>query len=95
MSDAFKCLAIETATQNCSVAICHGALQCVRESSESGTQTREVFRFVAEVLSETGLSLRDLDCLALGVGPGGFTGLRVGAAAAPTITSQRDGSREW
>lgn len=82
MTDGFKCLAIETATQNCSIAACNGRQVSLRESAIAGEQSRYLFDWVAEVLEEQSLSLGALDCLALGVGPGGFTGLRVGAAAA-------------
>ena len=90
MTEAFRCLAIETATQNCSVAVCDGSLRSLRETSQPGVQSRGLFRFIAEALNEADLSLGDLDCIALGVGPGGFTGLRVGAAAAQSLAFGAD-----
>lgn len=85
MTAEFKCLAIETATQNFSVAVCRGEQVSVSEEINTGAQSRRLFDAIAEVLGSQKLSLTDLHCIALGIGPGAFTGLRVGAAAAQSL----------
>ncbi len=79
-SSAFKCLAVETSTQLYSVAACNGDSIATRESLLDRDRSRNIFHWAMEVLAELELELEDLDVLAFGCGPGGFTGLRVAAA---------------
>lgn len=77
-----KLLAIDTATERCSVA-----LLIDERIVERATQTQRghadlVLPMVEEVLAEGGLSLRQLDGLAYGRGPGGFTGVRIAVGVA-------------
>jgi tRNA threonylcarbamoyladenosine biosynthesis protein TsaB len=81
----FRCLAVETASQTCSVAACVGDRSASRQWAAGGEESRQIFSLIGEVLDETGQGLDDLDCIALGCGPGGFTGLRVGAAAVQAL----------
>jgi tRNA threonylcarbamoyladenosine biosynthesis protein TsaB len=46
---------------------------------------RELMPAVDRLMREAGLAFRDLDALAVGIGPGGFTGLRIGIATAHGI----------
>lgn len=48
---------------------------------------RDLMPALAKVLERAGLGYRDLDAVAVGVGPGGFTGLRIGIAAARAIAA--------
>ena len=81
----FKCLAIETSQPGCSVAATNGGRIGIREYGAPGEQSRRVFASVREVLDEMDLALAELDCIAFGCGPGGFTGLRIGAAVAQSL----------
>ncbi|MCW5900196.1 MAG: tRNA (adenosine(37)-N6)-threonylcarbamoyltransferase complex dimerization subunit type 1 TsaB [Flavobacteriales bacterium] len=77
-------LAIETATKLCSVALGRdGQVLAIREvDSEKLAHAEKVNVFIAEVMEEAGLPLKDLDAVAVGIGPGSYTGLRIGLSAA-------------
>ena len=85
MSGEFACLAVETATDVCSIAACVGGRSSVREYTAPDKTSRHIYEIVGEVLDEIGLNLGSLDCLAFGGGPGGFTGLRVGASVVQAL----------
>jgi len=82
---SFACLAIEMATGVGSVAACVGARTSSREYTGQRMQSRDIYAGVREVLDELELELAALDCIALGCGPGAFTGLRVAAAVAQAL----------
>jgi tRNA threonylcarbamoyladenosine biosynthesis protein TsaB len=87
-------LAIETATKLCSVALGrNGQLLAIREidpsagepleaKSEKLAHAEKVNVFIAEVMEDAGLPLKELDAVAVGIGPGSYTGLRIGLSAA-------------
>lgn len=54
-----------------------------------------LFPLIAQVLGDLGGTLNDVDTLALADGPGSFTGLRVGAAAAKALARSRAGLTVW
>ncbi len=70
-------LCIETGTDICSVGIAKdGELISLRESDEGRDHARKVGVFVDELLRETGIAPDELDAVAVGKGPGSYTGLR-------------------
>ncbi len=76
-------LCIETGTDICSVGIAkEGELLSLRESDEGRDHARKVGVFVDELLHETGIAPDDLDAVAVGKGPGSYTGLRIGVSFA-------------
>jgi len=79
-----KILHIETSSKNCSVAISDGEkLLCVcEEVSENYKQSESLHTFVEWALEGAKISLKDLDAVSLGMGPGSYTGLRIGASSA-------------
>jgi len=79
-----KILHIETSSKNCSVAISENEkMVCLcEELSESYKQSESLHTFVKWALEGAEFSLRDVDAVCLGKGPGSYTGLRIGAAAA-------------
>lgn len=70
-------LAFEAATRRLSVALyCDGAIIEKSADVPNGGSER-LLPWANELLAEAGLTLRQLDGLAFGAGPGGFTGLRL------------------
>lgn len=76
-------LCIETGTDICSVGIAKdGELLSLRESDEGRDHAKKVGVFVDELLKETGIAPDDLAAVAVGKGPGSYTGLRIGVSFA-------------
>ncbi|WP_166920641.1 tRNA (adenosine(37)-N6)-threonylcarbamoyltransferase complex dimerization subunit type 1 TsaB [Flavobacterium poyangense] len=77
-------LNIETATKNCSVAIAkNGETILCKEIAEEGySHAEKLHVFIEEVIAEAGISVQDLVAIAVGQGPGSYTGLRIGVSAA-------------
>ncbi len=90
MADSFLILAIETATGCGSVAITrgsadHGQVLAEALAQPEKTHSRQLLGSVDWVMQSSGVSWADLDGVALSLGPGSFTGLRIGMAAAKGI----------
>ena len=76
-------LSIETGTDICSVALANdGELMALRESDEGRDHAKKVALFVDELLRETCVQPSDIDAIAVGKGPGSYTGLRIGVSFA-------------
>jgi len=88
--NGFRCIAIETATSHCSVAVCDGDRVDYFELADSRATSRQLYSVVRESLSRVGLAMSQLDCIAFGCGPGSFTGVRVAAAAAQALAFSQD-----
>jgi tRNA threonylcarbamoyladenosine biosynthesis protein TsaB len=73
-------LAIETSTPACSVALRMGDTVISRYCEEPRSHTKLVMSMVDEVLGQAPIKAADLNGLAVTLGPGSFTGLRIGFA---------------
>ena len=77
-----RVLALDAATESCSVALLVDDRLLVRQEESGKSHAQKILDMVAEVLAQGEISLSSLDGIAAGVGPGSFTGVRVGVAVA-------------
>jgi tRNA threonylcarbamoyladenosine biosynthesis protein TsaB len=76
-------LCIETGTDICSVGIVNnGELISLRESDSGRDHAKKVAVFVDEILAENNIDPQQIDAVAVGEGPGSYTGLRIGVSFA-------------
>lgn len=76
-------LALDTASASVSVAVHDGtAVLASRASAPAPRHAELLAPLITEALTEAGVTVRDLSAVAVGVGPGPFTGLRVGLVTA-------------
>lgn len=75
-------LAIDSATEFCSAALLHENKVYSRGSEAPRKHADLLLPYVDEVLGEAGITLSQVDALAVGRGPGSFTGVRIAAGIA-------------
>ena len=76
-------LTIDTATTACSVALVKdGTVQALRENNQGLNHSVLLAPYIDALLREHRLEVRDLDAIAVSMGPGSYTGLRIGVSTA-------------
>lgn len=76
-------LQIETATTSCSVALSRdGNTIAVKELNERNAHASSVTLFIEDVMKAGNYSMKDLDAVSVSMGPGSYTGLRIGVSTA-------------
>ncbi|MEO8487687.1 MAG: tRNA (adenosine(37)-N6)-threonylcarbamoyltransferase complex dimerization subunit type 1 TsaB [Betaproteobacteria bacterium] len=81
-----RILAIDSSTGRLSVACGDGRTFAVREGREDAAHAEHALPHVREVLAECGWTLRSLDAIAFGAGPGAFTGVRIACGIAQGLS---------
>ncbi len=76
-----RILALETTEKNATVAAWDD-FRLIGEARPEGRSAQTLAPAIRELLRQIGWKSRDVECVAVGVGPGSFTGLRVGIATA-------------
>jgi tRNA threonylcarbamoyladenosine biosynthesis protein TsaB len=87
-------VAVETATMSCSVAVAdpHGALLAEVVAPAGPAHTRRLLPDLHHALQIAGAGPADVETVVVGLGPGTFTGLRIGVATARAL-AQANGAR--
>ena len=76
-------ISIETATPVGSVALHNnGELISIKENNDQRKHGENITLFVDEVIKEAGITLQQVNAIAVSKGPGSYTGLRIGVSAA-------------
>lgn len=77
-------LNIETATKNCSVALAKDSVVIALKeyAGEGYAHAEKLHVFIEDVLQQSGITFKDLNAVAVSMGPGSYTGLRIGVSAA-------------
>lgn len=85
-------LAIETSTDICSVGLCIGDRILVRSGTTAREHTRLLLPMIESLLEEANIKLSELSALCCTVGPGSFTGIRIGTAMTQALAFALDKS---
>ena len=85
-----KVLAIDTATEGCSVALLADGVLYRRFADVGRGHAETILTMVDETLREAGITLGGLDGIAASVGPGAFTGVRISVSVAQGLAFGAD-----
>ena len=86
-----KILALETSAKAVSAAVSENGRILASGYQDTGlTHSRTLMPIVEHILKNTDLKLSDMDAIAVAVGPGSFTGIRIGVAAAKGLAFSMD-----
>ncbi|MDD6160466.1 MAG: tRNA (adenosine(37)-N6)-threonylcarbamoyltransferase complex dimerization subunit type 1 TsaB [Oscillospiraceae bacterium] len=86
-----KILALETSATTASVAVTEDEKLLAQSFQNSGlTHSATLMPMAADLLKNSGLKLEEMDVIAVAVGPGSFTGVRIGVAAAKGLAWAQD-----
>ena len=86
-----KILAVDTSSEICSVAILENDNVIVENSLNDGkTHSENLMTIMENTLEENKIKLSDIDLIACSVGPGSFTGIRIGVSSIKAIAEVLD-----
>ena len=86
-----RILALETSAKAVSAAISEDGRILASGYQDTGlTHSRTLMPIVEHLLRSTGLTVQDMDAIAAAAGPGSFTGIRIGVAAAKGLAFAAD-----
>ena len=86
-----KILALETSAKAVSAAVSEdGKILCSGYQDTGLTHSRTLMPIVEHILKNTGLTVSDMDAVAVAAGPGSFTGIRIGVSAAKGLAFAAD-----
>jgi tRNA threonylcarbamoyladenosine biosynthesis protein TsaB len=80
-----KILGLDTATTTASIAVLDGERVLATATRNTHRRTADALIAIDGACRAAGITARELDAIAVGAGPGSFTGLRIGMATAKGI----------
>jgi len=85
-------LNIETATKNCSVSLGKNGqlIDVIEYAGEGYSHAEKLHLFIDEILKKNKLNTTSLNAVAVSMGPGSYTGLRIGVSAAKGLAYALD-----
>ncbi len=84
-------LGIETATTVCGVALVRNGMDPIEHVLDiPNVHSERLVPLIEELVRESGIHLDQLDCIAVSIGPGSFTGLRIGLSVAKGLAYAAD-----
>lgn len=82
-----KILGMDTSSRACSIAVIEDdCLICEFVINNKKTHSQKLMPMIETMLNMSDLSIEDIDAIAVSVGPGSFTGLRISMATAKAIS---------
>ncbi len=81
-----RLLSIDTATEVCSAAIQFDGQVFYRESAEPRSHAKLILPMIESLIKDAGCVLSELDGMAVTIGPGSFTGIRIGISVAQGLS---------
>jgi len=86
-----KILAIDTSSKICSVSLLeNNDVILEKHTNDEKTHSQNLMPLVYELFKETNLSLDDIDLLSCCLGPGSFTGIRIGIATVKAFADSKN-----
>ena len=85
-------LNIESSSTNCSISLTKDGhlLSLVEKNDEKYSHSTKLHSYINEVIGESKISIKELSAIAVSKGPGSYTGLRIGVAAAKGLCFSLD-----
>ena len=92
VGDLIRILHIETSTKNCSVSISENGVVVHEKELNSGgySHAEKLHPFIQDCLQQGNFTFEDIHAVAVGKGPGSYTGLRIGVSAAKGLCFAND-----
>lgn len=86
-----KILTIDTSSKNAIVAITENEEKIIEfNNEEEKTHSQKLMPMIEEAFQKTNLSLEDIDLIVCCLGPGSFTGVRIGIATAKAFSDSKN-----
>lgn len=83
-------MVIDTSSKLCSVGIKHNDERIYKTLDEGRTHSETLLPLINEILKENNISLDEIEALGVVIGPGSFTGIRIGISTIKAISFAKD-----